>query len=162
MSAKRLGVLSGSLLGVMLFVGVVQAGAAGSTQVLKFRSGNQTQTGVGFNANDPYATPPIGSSYVVTLALYNAAAQLGKPSGARVGRVLLDCTILSVNSPNGDGVCSGIAHLPGGYFTFGGNGAFSTGSAGYYAITGGVGAYAKDRGEIETTHGHGATVTLYG
>jgi hypothetical protein len=161
MSAKRLGVLSGSLLVVVLLLGAVQAGAAGSTLVLKFRNGNQTQAGVGFNVNDPNATPPIGSSYVVTIVLHNAVAQLGKPSGARVGRVLLDCTILSVSTPNGDGICSGIVHLPDGYLTFGGNGGFSTAKAGYFAITGGVGAYAKDRGEIMTTHGHRATVTLY-
>ena len=160
MSGKRLGVLTAGVLGLVLLIGVAQAGAAGSTQVLKFRNGNQKAVGVGFNINSN-AAPPIGSSYVVTITLINAAPQFGKPVGAQVGRVLLDCTILSVNYPNGDGICSGIAHVPDGYFTFDGNGAFSNPKAGYYAITGGVGHYAKDRGEIRTTHGNGATVTLY-
>jgi hypothetical protein len=156
MSGKRLGVLTGSVLGLVLMIGVVQAGAAGSTQVLKFRNGQQSQVGVGFNINSN-ATPSIGSSFVVRITLINAAPQFGKPVGATVGRVLLECTILSVSSPNGDGICSGIAHVPDGYFTFGGSGGFGNG---YFAITGGVGPYAHDRGEIKTSNGHGATVTL--
>ena len=157
MSAKRLAVLSSSTLAAALIFGAAQAGAAGSTTVLKFRNGNQTAVGVGFNINSN-AAPPIGSQYVVTITLLNAAPQFGKPTGARIGRVLLDCTILSVSTANGDGICSGIAHVPDGYFTFGGSGSFGNG---YFAITGGVGPYAQARGEIKTTHGHGATVTLY-
>jgi hypothetical protein len=160
MFARRLGVLTACVLGFLLVLGVVQAGAAGSTQVLKFRNGKQTQAAVGFNLNSN-AAPPVGSSYIVTLTLLNGAPQFGKPVGAQVGRVLLDCTILSLSGPSGDGICSGIAHVPNGYFTFGGNGAFSNSKAGYYAITGGVGAYANARGQIKTTHGNGATVTLY-
>ena len=160
MVARRLGVLTACVLGFALVLGVVQAGAAGPSQVLKFRNGKQTAVGVGFNVNSN-AAPPVGSSYVVTLTLLNGAPQFGKPTGAQVGRVLLDCTILSVSTPNGDGICSGIAHVPNGYFTFGGSGAFSTAKADYYAITGGVGPYANARGQIKTTHGHGATVTLY-
>src|SRR5579859_5332702 len=101
MSARRSAVLSISMFGVVLMFGAVDAGAAGSTTVLKFRNGNQTAVGVGFNVNSN-ATPPIGAQYVVTITLLNAAPQFGKPTGARVGRVLLDCTILSVSTPNGD------------------------------------------------------------
>ena len=156
MSRKRLGMLTACALGLVLTIGVVQAGAAGSTQVLKFRDGNQNAVGVGLNINSN-AAPPIGSQYVVTITLLNAVPQFGKPTGARIGRVLVDCAILSVSTPNGDGICSGIAHVPNGYFTFGGNGSFGNG---YFAITGGVGPYASARGEIKTTHGHGSTVTL--
>src|SRR5579859_8098318 len=111
MLAKRLGLLSSALFGVALTIGAVQAVAAGSMEVLKFRNGHQTQVGVGFNINSN-AAPPIGSQYVVTITLINAAPQFGKPIGAHVGRVLLDCTFLSLSTPNGDGICSGIAHVP--------------------------------------------------
>ena len=156
MSRKRLGVLTAGALGLVLMIGVVQAEAAGSTKVLKFHDGSQTQLGLGFNINSN-AAPPIGSQYVVMITLLNGAPQFGKPTGARIGRVLVDCTILSASTPNGDGICSGIAHVPNGYFTFGGNGSFGNG---YFAITGGVGPYANARGEIKTTLGHGSTVTL--
>ena len=142
MVVRRLGVLTACVLGLALLVGVVQAGAAGSTQVLKFRNGKTSFMGVGFDANNPNAIPPIGGQFVIRIRLVNAAPQFGKPVGAIVGRVLLDCTILSVDTPNGDGVCSGIAHVPNGYFTFGGNGAFNNAKVNYYAITGGVAAYA--------------------
>jgi hypothetical protein len=156
-SVKRFAVVAACTLGLVGIVGVAQAGAAGTTQVLKFMNGHQTQTGIGFNTNSN-AAPPLGSQFVVTLVLLNAAPQLGKPTGARVGRVLLDCTFLSVAPPNGDGICSGIAHLPGGYITFGGSGGFGNG---YFDITGGVGDYATARGEIKTSQHHGATVTIY-
>jgi len=157
MERKRLAVLA-SLVGLVAMVCVSQAGAQGSTAVLKFHSANQTFTGVGFNINSN-AAPPIGSQYVVTLTLVNAAPQFGKPAGAKVGRVLLDCTILSLNMPNGDGICSGIAHVPNGYLTFDGNGPFSTSKHQHYAITGGVGPYANDRGQIRSGGGT-AIVTL--
>jgi len=124
--------------------------------VLKFHKGNMTAVGVGFNANDPNAIPAVGDQYVITLALYNAVPQFGKPTGARIGRVLLDCTFLSVNTPNGDGNCAGIIHVPDGYITFGGSGsAFSSVKPkhGYWAITGGVGPYANDRGQLRTGGG---------
>jgi hypothetical protein len=150
---KRLGVLGVFALGLTLMIGVVQAGAQGSTQVLKFHQGNQTQAAVGFNINSN-ATPPVGSQYIITLALYNAAPQFGRPTGARIGRALLDCTILSVNTANGDGNCTGILHVPDGYLTFGGSGsAFDNAKYGYWAITGGVGPYANDRGQLRTGGG---------
>ena len=153
MSATRLGVLTACALGLVLMIGVIQAGAQGSAQMLKFHSGNQTQTAVGFNINSN-AIPPVGSQYIITLALYNAAPQFGKPTGARIGRGLLDCTILSVSTANGDGDCAGIAHVPNGYFLFGGSGsAFNNSKHGYWAITGGVGPYANDRGQLKTGGG---------
>jgi len=151
-SGKRLGLLTSSVLALVLIVGSAQAGAGGTTQVLKFHQGQQQQTAVGFdiNANTP---PPVGSQFVITLNLYNAAPQFGKPNGARIGRALIDCTFLSTNAPNGDGICTGIAHVPNGYFTFGGSGGFSNGKHGYWAITGGVGSYANDRGQLRTGGG---------
>ena len=166
MSAKRLGVLGVSLLGVLLMIGVMQAGAVGSTRVLKFYDAGSQVTGVGFDASDPNAIPPVGGSIVITVRLKNIGSQFGKPSGTTVGRVLLECTVLAVNlsAQTLDGVCSGIAHVPDGYFTFGGNGGFGNGRVNYYAITGGVGPYANDRGQIKVVNNKNgssvATVTL--
>ena len=162
MFAKRLGAVTTLVLGIALMIGVVQASAAGSTKVLKFRSANQTYAGVGFNVNDQNAVPPVGSQFIVHIILENGAPQFGKPTGARVGRVLLDCTFLTPAGFNGgDGICSGIAHVPDGYITFDGSGGFGNASVNYYAITGGVGPYANDRGQIRTSKGGGATLTLY-
>ena len=152
MLAKRLGALALCAFGLVLATGVGQASSAGSTKVLKLHLGNKTQAGVGFDINSN-APPPVGALYIITGALYNAAPQFGKPAGARIGRVLLDCTFLSLNAPNGDGICTGIAHLPDGYFTFDGSGGFSNAKHPYYAITGGVGAYANDRGQLRTGGG---------
>ena len=162
MFAKRLAAFTILALGIVPVIGVVQASAAGSTQVLKFRSANQTYAGVGFNINDPNAVPPVGSQFIIHLILKNGAPQFGMPTGAPVGRVLLDCTFLTSGGFNGaDGICSGIAHVPDGYITFDGNGGFSNANVNYYAITGGVGHYANDRGQIRTSKGGGAIVTLY-
>jgi hypothetical protein len=154
MSAKRLVVLGVCVLGFVQMIGVAQASAAGSTRVLRFFDADSSVTGVGFNANDPNAIPPIGGSIVITLHLKNIGSQFGKPSGTTVGRVLLDCTVLAVDpsAQTLDGVCSGIAHVPDGYFTFGGNGGFGSGRVNYYAITGGVGPYANDRGQIKVVN----------
>ena len=106
MSVKRMGVLTGSVLALVLIIGAVQAGAQGSTQILKFHTGHRTQAGVGFNINSN--TPqPLGAQFVLTAALYNAAPQFGKPTGARIGRVLVDCTFLALTPPDGDGVWRG-------------------------------------------------------
>ena len=149
MFAKRLGVLSGFVLGFVLMIGVVEAGAAGSTKVLRFSNPASQATGVGFNVNSN-AAPPVGASLVITIHLQNVGSQFGKPSGATVGRVLLDCTVLSVDTTTRsiDGICTGIAHVPNGFFTFAGNGGFSDAKIIHYAITGGVGPYANDRGQI--------------
>lgn len=164
---KRLGVLSFCAAGLMLMLGVVQAGATAPTKVLKFYDPPAVATGVGFdlNSNTP---PPVGGSEVIQTLLKNVGSQFGKPSGTTVGHVLLDCTVLSVNAAAGsvDGICTGIAHVPNGYFTFDGNGIFAqNGKANHYAITGGVGAYADDRGEIKVVNnsngGSVATANLY-
>jgi hypothetical protein len=52
-----------------------------------------------------------------------------------------------------DGNCFGIAHVPDGFFTFEGNGALGKHRIAYYAITGGVGAYADTGGQIKVV-GH--------
>jgi hypothetical protein len=80
----------------------------------------------------------LGSRFAITATLSNRGRQFGKPDGARVGRMLIDCTVLS-DLP--DGLCSGIAHLPDGYFTFSGSGPFSRAKVKRWAITGGVGTY---------------------
>jgi hypothetical protein len=110
----------------------------------------------------PNSGPPgIGTSEVIAVVLRNHGAQFGKPSGTAVGHVLIDCTVLSL-SGNGDGVCSGIAHVPNGYFTFGGNGIFQNGAKPqHWAITGGVGPYANDRGQIVVTnHKNGSSTAV--
>jgi len=166
MSVKRLGVLTVCVLGLVLMIGVGQAGAAGSKKVLTFYNPPGHFTGIGFNANDPNAIPPVGAGFDITVLLKNVGTQFGKPKGTTVGRVLLDCTVLTVNpsAQAADGVCSGIAHVPDGYFTFGGNGGFSNARVNYYAITGGVGPYANDRGQIKVVNNKNgssvATVTL--
>ena len=146
-----MGVLS-ALLGVALIFGATQAGAAGSTTVLKFDDGSATVTALGFNesSNTP---PPVGAQEVLALVIKNHGDQFGKPSGAAVGHVLIDCTVLNVTPQNADGVCSGIAHVPDGYFTFGGDGIFQNNAKpNHWAITGPVGPYANDRGQIVVTN----------
>ena len=167
MSVRRLGALSVSVFVCVLMVGVVQAGAQGSTTVLKFHDSGGYTSGVGFDINNPNAVPPVGSSIVTTLTLENIGSQFGKPSGAKVGHVLLQCTVLNVDISKQiiDGICSGIAHVPNGFFTFGGNGGFSNAKVSYFDITGGIGPYANDRGQVKVAnHPNGssdATVTLY-
>jgi len=155
------------MLGVVLMIGAIQAGAAGSTRVLTFFDPPGVQTAIGFNENSN-APPPIGASQVVEVVLENVGSQFGKPSGTKVGHALLDCTVLSVNTSTQtiDGTCNGIAHVPDGYITFGGDGIFqNNGHVNYWAITGGVGPYANDRGEIKVVNNQNgtsvATVTLY-
>ncbi len=165
MSARRFVALAACTLGLALMIGVVQAGAQGSPTVLKFYDAHSTDIGVGFDSNNQNAVPPIGSSIVTTLELQNIGSQFGKPSGTTVGRVALQCTVLVENSPQDiDGICSGIAHVPNGFFTFGGNGGFVNGRVVYFDITGGDGPYANDRGQIKVVNtangGSDATVTL--
>lgn len=159
MAAKRLGLVTTCLLGLLATIGVVQASAQGSTTVLKFHGAHMTQAGVGFNINSN-AAPPLGSQYIVTVVLDNAAPQFGKPAGAQIGRALIDCTFLSLNAPNGDGICTGIAHLPNGFVTFDGSGLFANTKYQHWGVTGGVGPYAHDRGQLRTGGGT-AVLTLY-
>jgi hypothetical protein len=161
---NRFGALVAGVFTLALTVGAIQAGAQGSTQVLKFNNaaGHQTAIGFSFSSNAPVA---IGSSVAQSVVLQNGAAQFGKSVGATVGHVLIQCVVLAeLSSQSYDGICNGIAHVPNGYITFEGNGIFSNSSVNYWAITGGVGPYANDRGEI-VVHNHqngssSATVTL--
>jgi hypothetical protein len=84
--------------------------------VLKFYDAAGAATSIGFSESST-APPPVGSSQIVTLRLQNIGAQFGKTSGAKVGRVLLDCTIMAVDptAMSVDGNCVGIAHVPDGY-----------------------------------------------
>jgi hypothetical protein len=163
MSVKRIGKLTAGLIAVALAVGVVQAGAQGSTRVLKFSNPPGTFTGIGFPTNSN-AAPPVGARAILTVRLHNIGSQFGKPGGAIVGRALLDCVVLAVNPPNIDALCSGVAHVPDGFITFSGNG-LGNARVTYYDVTGGVGAYANDRGQIKVVStangGSVATVTLY-
>lgn len=163
MFVKRLAALVTSAVVFVLIAGVVQAGAAGTTKVLKFNDTPGTLTPIGFNPN---TLPPVGSHYVITLRLKNDGAQFGKPSGTTVGRVLIECTVLAlVTADTADGNCFGIAHVPDGFFTFQGNGPLTNARVNHWAITGGVGPYAKTRGQIKVTnHTDGtsaAVVSLY-
>jgi hypothetical protein len=165
MSAMRLGVLAGCVLGLVLTAGVVEAGAAGSPTVLRFHDASSTTSVIGFNGN-PNVAPPVGATFVIRNRLANVGSQFGKPSGTIVGRVLLECTVLVSDVPDNviDGICTGIAHLPDGFFTFDGSGVFNNAPVNYFAITGGVGPYANDRGQIKVvnskTGASNATVTL--
>jgi hypothetical protein len=153
MSGRRLGALVVVMLGLASALGAGPVGAAAGTTILKFHDTTGSFTGIGFNANDPNAVPPIGGSFVISIKLENIGTQFGKPSGTTVGRVLLECTVLAENSPgNLDGNCSGIAHVPNGFFTFEGNGGLTNAKVNRFAITGGVGPYANDRGQIKVVN----------
>jgi hypothetical protein len=166
MYAKRLSVLVLLAASVVLIVGVLQAGAAGPVKVLKFDDSVATVTSIGFS-QDSNTPPPIGARQVIRVVLENDGSQFGKPSGTKIGRALLDCTILAINyaAQSLDGNCDGIAHVPDGFFTFEGNGPLNGGKVNHYAITGGIGPYANDRGELKVVNnGNGtstATITLY-
>ena len=161
MFVKRFGVVCVCAVVFVLAVGAVQAGAAGPTRVLKFVNGSTNFVGLGFNANSN-ATPPLGSRFAITLRIKNDGPQFGMPSGATVGRVLIECTILAEpTTQSADGNCFGIAHVPDGFFTFEGNGPLTNAKV---ELLGDhrrcVGPYANARGEIRTG-GHHAVVTLY-
>ena len=141
MSVKRSGALAMSALVLVLIVGAVQASAQSAPTVLKFYdSGGQT-TGVGFDLNNPNAMPPVGSSNVNTVTLEN----IGSQSESRVVRrsAMCSCSAPYCSSTchgrSSTGSLAGSAHVPDGFFTFGGNGGFGNGHVSYYDITGGVG-----------------------
>lgn len=166
MTGRRVGALVALALCVGCLVGAGQAGAAGGTTVLKFHDSSASPTAVGFDGNNPNAVPQIGAQIILRITLLNIGAQFGKPGGTAVGRVLLDCEVLAEGAHGPDGTCNGIAHVPNGYFTFAGNGGFSNNTITWFGITGGVGPYAHDRGEIKVeNHSDGSSdafVTLYG
>ena len=166
MVSSRLGVVGccALVLGVALMAGVLPAGAAGPTQVLKFNDPAGVDTGFGFDINGN-TLPPLGARFAITVRLQNAVSQFGKPAGATVGRAVLDCSVLSEPTPNFiDGTCYGIAHVPNGFVTFVGW-PFAGNGIQHYAVTGGVGAYANDRGQITSVDQKNGrslvTVSLY-
>jgi hypothetical protein len=160
MSAKRFGIVGAFVLGLVLSLGAVQAGAAAPKRVLKFVNASTHFVGIGFNANSN-AIPPVGSRFAITLRIKNDGPQFGKPSGAIVGHVAIECTVLAPPSGrNLPGNCFGIAHVPDGFFIFEGGLPFNNAKANYWAITGGAGAYADVQGQLKTGGNH-AVATLY-
>ena len=166
MIGKRLGMLSSCGIALLLIVGVAQAAASSPTRVLNFYDTAGVDTLIGGSPGSK-ALPPIGGEDILTLRLQNVGTQFGKPTGTTIGRALLTCTVMLVDRTRRtyDGNCFGIAHVPDGFFTFEGNGALGKHPIAYYAITGGVGAYADARGQIKVV-GHvdgssSSTVMLY-
>jgi hypothetical protein len=160
MFAKRFGVAGACVLVLVLSLGVAHAGATAPTRVLKFVNASTHFVGIGFNANSN-AIPPVGSRFAITLRIKNDGPQFGKRSGAIVGRVLIECTVLAQPSAKSlDGNCFGIAHVPDGFFIFEGGLPFNNAKTNYWAITGGAGAYADTKGQLKTGGQH-AVATLY-
>ena len=166
MSASRFGMLTACMLALVFTTGVGQAGTGGSTRVLRVLQlrlvhiQNQGWTGPYWNRHtNPPTPPPVGEQAHLAGIVFNNTAQFGQAANARVGRFLLDCTVLT---RAGDGLCVGIVHVPDGFFTIAGNGPFLDASVRHYAITGGVGPYAIARGQMSTTRAtEVARVTLY-
>jgi hypothetical protein len=150
-ASKRFAVLGACVFGLAAATGAAQAGsgAAGSPQTIALTGKNVLLTWIlpGGEKTSPNAAAEIGSTAALSARLYNRTSQFGKGTGMAVGRILLSCTVLR-NPP--DGNCTGIVHLPNGYFLIGGNGPFVP-SPREYAITGGVGPYATARGEVTIT-----------
>jgi hypothetical protein len=161
MSLRRLASLVSCLLVSVFALAAVQAGAAGPTRVLKLSLANVhfKWTGEYWNAHtNPPTPPPIGEQVHFTGVVYNGAAQFGKAAKARVGRIVIDCTVVAIPT---DGLCTGIVHVPDGFFTIAGNAPFTKPNVRHYAITGGIGPYVSARGELTTTRAGSATVALY-
>jgi len=147
-------------------VSVAAAGAsaaAGSkpTRVLRLVSRTTQFTPIGFPANQN-TPPPVGSRYIVQIALFNQAAQFGRPAGARIGSVEIDCTFTTGQR----NLCTGVAHVPDGFITFTGANPSSGAPVEWYAVTGGVSAYANLHGQIKATNSQNGNranvvVTLY-
>jgi hypothetical protein len=151
MSRTRFGVLIACVLGLIITIGVAQAAATGSNRALKLQLVHVTYkwTGPYWNRHtNPPTPPPIGETAMYTGIVHNNAAQFGKAANARVGRILFQCTVLTEPT---DGLCTGIVHVPDGFFTIAGNGPFMPATVRHYAITGGVGRYANERGVFTTT-----------
>ena len=160
------GVVLAVVLGSSALAGSTSAGTAAPKRVLKFTSTTiyYTPTPLGYNANSN-TPPPIGSGYIANIALANHGSQFGKPSGARVGTAELQCTVASSLRQ----ICTGVAHLQNGFFTFSNAQRLAGGAVSWYAVTGGVAGYAAARGQIKVTSVGGSNssksnvvVTLYG
>ena len=149
MSVNRLGLLTACALGLALTLAAAQGSAARAPSVALYAPhvsltwimpGREAGPATG-------AASTIGSSAILSARVYNLSPQFGKPARTAVGRLLLQCTVLDVPT---DGNCTGIVHLPNGFFLIGGNGPFVP-SPRHYAITGGIGAYAGASGELTIT-----------
>jgi hypothetical protein len=143
---------------IALAVAPAGGAAARSVRVLGLTSSTTRFTPIGFRA-DGSTPPPVGSRYVVQLSLFNRVSGFGKPAGARVGSVELDCTFTTGRR----NLCTGVAHLPDGFFTFTGANRSNGAPVEAYAVTGGVAAYAGRRGQIRAVNsrdGNKAAVTV--
>jgi hypothetical protein len=147
MAVKRLGLFAACSLVVAMVMGVAPSGAAGPTRIEKLHVNHVRLVHTGEVGGSESTT--VGSREAFTGVLYNDAAQFGSPVGRRIGRVLVDCAVLS---PTPDGLCTGIAHVPDGFFVFAGNSPFTTSRVRHYAIIGGAGPYATARGQITITY----------
>ncbi len=151
MPVKRMGILAACVLSLVLTIGTVGATAAGPTKDMKFLAPHLTVQWVsaGSNPSSAAAAQTVGSTAILSGRLHNLTTEFGKGPGTAVGRFLLDCTLLTTWPAGGDGLCTGIMHLPDGFFLFGGNGPFVPGTPSrYYAITGGIGPYSTARGQV--------------
>ena len=161
MSSTRLGTSAACVLTLAFALGAAGAGAAGPAPVMQLIAPHVALTWVPVagKGSPADAVSTIGSSAVFRAHVYNATTQFGKGPGTAVGRFLLDCRILNVPA---DGLCTGIVHLPNGYFLIGGNGPFVAQPVRHYAITGGVGPYSGARGEltISTTPQRGSLIQV--
>jgi hypothetical protein len=122
---------------------------------------NLRMTGVGFMlTSDPAVVQlPVGSRFVVTALLLNGnSEQFGKKIGTPVGRLRVECTAIS-DKP--DGYCSGVVHVPGGFFVIAGSAPFSRSKSTRWAVIGGVGPYVQRPAEFFVDKGaRGTTATL--
>lgn len=115
------------------------AGAATHAQTLQFLTVQQT------SAFTPDAPPAPGSRILFSDALYNRAAQFGKPAGAQVGHAEGVCTLVTF----GVAQCLITAHVPNGQIVLVGAMRLTRGLAtNHLAIVGGAGAYGSARGSV--------------
>ena len=157
MSVKRSGALAMSALVLVLIVGAVQASAQSAPTVLKFYdSGGQT-TGVGFDLNNPNAIPPVGCERTSTPStLENIGSRSSESRLVRRSAMCsCECTVLRRRTCHGrssTASAAGSLTFPTGSSPLAETGAFSNGHVSYYDITGGVGPYANDRGQIKVVN----------
>jgi hypothetical protein len=134
----------------LVTIGAVGAAIAASSasaqnpQTLRLLSVTQHQSFVGLT---PGQAPVVGSRLFFDDAIYNRAAQFGKPSGARVGSAEGTCTIVTMGAAQ----CFITAHMPNGELLAAGKITLRRGLAtNRYAVLGGVGAYSSSRGSVRS------------
>jgi hypothetical protein len=122
----------------------VSGASAQNPQTLQLLSVTQHQSFVGLT---PGQAPVVGSRLFFDDAIYNRAAQFGKPSGARVGSAEGTCTIVTMGAAQ----CFITAHMPNGELLAAGKITLRRGLAiNRYAVLGGVGAYSSSRGSVRS------------